>query len=118
MEFESLLNEIVEKTPGAQGAAIVAKDGLLVAKTAGEGIPFGDLAAHLSLPLLKSEDASRDLNIGVLREMVLFTEQYDIIVDNVSKGYFIMLIVDKNGFYGKGRWEVRRVRSHFRDELI
>ncbi len=119
MDFKEVLSQLLEKTPGGLGAALVAKDGLIVEASTRGGFNIEEIAVHVTQPLMKSEDSIRNAEIGNFQEMLLFTDKFSLILKNITEEYFLMTVVDKkNGIYGKGRFESEKAIKTLMPELL
>lgn len=118
MDFKEILTQLIDKTPGGLGCALVAKDGLIVEMYSKNNFQLEEIAVHVTQPLTKSEDSVRNADIGTFEEMLLFTDKYTLILKDITAEYFLMLIIDKNeGIYGKGRFEADKILKSLKPEL-
>ncbi len=119
MDFKEILSKLIEKTPGGLGAALVAKDGLIVESWTKEGFAVDEIAVHITQPLMKSENSVKNARIGIFEEMLLFTDKFSLILKNITDEYFLMTVIDRScGIYGKGRYEADKTIKKLRPELV
>lgn len=118
MDFKEILVQLTQKAPGGKGAALVAKDGLIVEMHSTDDLQLEEIAVHITQPLMKSEETAVHTGIGKFNELLIFTENYCIIVTDITSEYFLMLVIcQDSGIYGKGRYEAGKVAHSIRPEL-
>lgn len=119
MDFKEVLSKLIKNTPGGVGSALVAKDGLIVEIVCESSLNLEEIAVHITPPLIKSEDSSRHADLGKFTELLLFTDKYSLIMKNLTDEYFLILVIDqKDGIYGKGRYEADKIIQKLRSELL
>lgn len=117
MSFNDAVRELIERCPGAQGAAIVDRDGIAVTVfPAGNGIDV--LGAELATIIRGVDDAGREFKHGPLEQFSVFTEKAVVILTTMASGYFLLLIMNRDGVVGKARFLSRLTREQLRSEFI
>ena len=117
MTFEESMKELLESCPGARGAAIVDPDGIpVVVNPEDESLEV--LGAELATILHDLAEASRELQHGQLEQCSVFAEDAVIILTTIAAGYFLVLVVGREGLAGKGRFLSRLVRARLYSEFI
>lgn len=119
MGLKGSLQEIVEKVGGGVGALIMGYDGIPIE----EYILSSDLDVQLMaveyVNVMKEVKRSLDvLKTGDLEEILISTEQSRIIIRSICEDYFIMLTLNDDGNYGKGRYLLKREIPRLREELM
>ena len=117
MTFEESMKELLESCPGARGAAIVDPDGIPVVVSPEDG-SLEVLGAELATILHDLAEAARELQHGQLEQCSVFAEDAVIILTVIAAGYFLVLVVDRDGLAGKGRFLSRLVRTRLYSEFI
>ena len=117
MTFEESMNELLESCPGARGAAIVDPDGIPVVVSPEDG-SLEVLGAELATILHDLAVAARELQHGQLEQCSVFAEDAVIILTTIAAGYFLVLVVGREGLAGKGRFLSRLVRARLYSEFI
>ena len=117
MTFEESMKELLESCPGARGAAIVDPDGIPVVVSPEDG-SLEVLGAELATILHDLAEAARELQHGQLEQCSVFAEDAVIILTTIAAGYFLVLVVSRDGLVGKGRFLSRLVRTRLYSEFI
>ena len=117
MSFEESMNELLENCPGARGAAIVDPDGIPVVVSPDDG-SLEVLGAELATILQDLAEAARELQHGQLEQCSVFAEDAVIVLTTITAGYFLVLVVARDGLAGKGRFLSRVVRARLYSEFI
>jgi len=117
VSFEESMRELLESCPGARGAAIVAPDGIPVVVSPEDG-SLEVLGAELATILHDLAEAARELQHGQLEQCSVFAEDAVIILTTIAAGYFLVLVVSRDGLVGKGRFLSRLARARLHSEFI
>ena len=117
MSFEESMKELLESCPGARGAAIVDPDGIPVVVSPEDG-SLEVLGAELATILNDLAEAARELQHGQLEQCSVFAENAIIILTTIAAGYFLVLVVSRDGLAGKGRFLSRLTRARLYSEFI
>jgi predicted regulator of Ras-like GTPase activity (Roadblock/LC7/MglB family) len=119
MELRDTLKEIVEKVGGGVGAVIMGYDGIPIEEYIKEGIfDVQILAVEYANVLKEVKRTIGVLKTGDMEEIMITTGQSNIIIRSVSDDFFIMLALDNDGNYGKGRYLLKREAPKLREELM
>ena len=117
MNFEDSMRQLMENCPGARGAAIVDPDGIPVVATPREG-SLEALGAELATVLRDLAEAAREFQHGGLKQCSVFAEDATIVLTTIAAGYFLVLVLSRDGFSGKGRFLSRLARERLHSEFI
>ena len=117
MNFDDSVRALLESCPGARGAAIVDPDGIPVVVSPREG-PFEALGAELATVLRDLSQASREFQHGNLEQFSVFAEDAIIILTTIAAGYFLVLVLNRDGIAGKGRFLSRLTGARLYSEFI
>ena len=117
MSFEESMNELLENCPGARGAAIVDPDGIPVVVSPDDG-SLEVLGAELATILADLAEAARELQHGQLEQCSVVAEDAVIVLTTITAGYFLVLVIARDGLAGKGRFLSRVVRARLYSEFI
>ena len=105
MELRNTLKEIVEKVGGGVGAVIMGYDGIPIEEYIEEGIfDVQMLAVEYANVLKEVKRTIEVLKTGEMEEIIITTGLSRIIIRSVNEDFFIMLALDSDGNYGKGRY--------------
>ena len=122
MTFREILSTVVERTPGALAAAVMAGDGVAIDEYAREGaeVDLGAIAVEFGRIFAQSQKiasalyGSRD---GELDELLLVLGGHQILFRRLDEDSFLLLALDQNGLVGKARWLARNLLQDIRDAL-
>lgn len=64
-----------------------------------------------------SKDQS-ELGAGPVELLSVTTREVTILISKVVEGYYLLLLLEHQGNYGKARFELRRARLELEDDLI
>jgi predicted regulator of Ras-like GTPase activity (Roadblock/LC7/MglB family) len=117
VSFEESIKELLESCPGARGAAIVDPDGIPVAVSPEDG-SLEVLGAEIATVLHDLVEAARELKHGQLEQCSVFAENAIIILTTIAAGYFLVLVLGRNGSAGRGRFKSRVARARLYSEFI
>jgi len=117
VNFEEPMQRLLDECPGAQGAAIVDPDGIPVVVTPREG-SLETLGAELATTLRDLAEAAREFQHGRLQQCSVFAENAIIILTTITAGYFLVLVMSRDGLAGKGRFQSRLVGARLHSEFI
>ncbi len=117
MNFEDSMRQLMEDCPGARGAAIVDPDGIPVVVTPREG-SLEALSAELATILRDLAKAAREFQHGSLKQCSVFAEDASIVLTTIASGYFLVLVLSRDGLTGKGRFLSRLARERLHSEFI
>ena len=117
-DIPARLELLLERIDGALAASLVAADGIPVATARRqEGVDVELLAAELLAQVRAISDEQRDLAVGDVDQYSVSTDRFTILIGRLQAGYYLLLVLDRGGSYGRARFEVRRARLLFEDDL-
>lgn len=115
--FRRVLEELQKNVEGTVAVSLIGLDGIPVESVKSSGFPLENLGAELSSFLKILQAARTDLDTGELEQFVLTTQKYVTFLSRVATGYFILMILSREGNYGRARFELRRARHALKEEL-
>ena len=122
MTFREILQSLVDQTPGALAAAVMAGDGVAIDEYArpdadvdlgAVAIEFGRVF-HQSQKVAGALDASR---AGALEEMLLVTGANQLYFRQLDDDSFLVIALDATGMVGKARYLARAFAQEIRESL-
>ncbi|MEE9279968.1 MAG: hypothetical protein V3V67_07310 [Myxococcota bacterium] len=122
MTFKEILSAVVERTPGAFAAAIMASDGIPIEEYAREESDF-DLASmvvefqQIFDQSSKVAGAFYEGQGDALSELILVTRGHQLLFRKIDDEFFLVVAIGPNGSLGKARYLVRSVLHELRDAL-
>lgn len=119
--FGEILQDIVGKIEGCLGALIMGTDGIAVEKfwhpEATEANLDVAVAEYASL-LRNAKRTNKEMGFGKIQEFTLTSESGIFILRFVGEDYFVALILNHEGNFGRGRYELRRAEFLLEKELV
>ncbi len=108
--FITILKQIVEEVPGAQGAILMGFDGIAVAEFSIENSSTDMLllTVEYANALKEIRKSSSVLEIGEMEEVVVSTDRFTIILRALTDEYFCALLLSCDAQLGKGRYVLHR----------
>ncbi len=109
MPFKALLNSLVERVPGAQGAIIADWEGEAV-EQAGlmDDYDLKVIGAHKGVILHNMREVVDRLGNDELKEIVVTTKEAQTLILPVTKEYYLVLTLDRSDMLGRALLEARR----------
>ncbi|MDQ3584894.1 MAG: roadblock/LC7 domain-containing protein [Acidobacteriota bacterium] len=121
MVFKDILKQTLERTEGALGALIMGMDGIAVEKyllDAGRDANLDVAAAEFNQLLRNAQRAGKTMGYGALNEMVVSLDNMKFVMRLLSADYFIVLAIEPDGNFGRGRFELRKAELDLAREFI
>ena len=117
MSIEHAIEALVERCPGARGAAVMDLDGIpVVARPRDAGLE--ELGAELASILRDVDRSAREFQHGALRQVSVTAENAVVVLTAVAAGYFLMLVLGADGLAGKARFLSRLTGERLHADFI
>ena len=119
MVFKEILKDVVESVEGGIGAVIMGYDGIPIDEYVKDVAPFDIqlLAVEYTSVLKEVRRTIELLNTGEMEEISIITGLSRVIARAINSEFFVVLVLDSDGNYGKGRYLLKRDVVKLRDEL-
>ena len=109
MPFKTLLNSLVERVPGAQGAIIADWEGEAVEQVGiMDDYELKVIGAHKGVILHNMREVVDRLGNDELKEIVVTTKEAQTLILPVTKDYYLVLTLDRSDMLGRALLEARR----------
>lgn len=119
MPFKSLLNSLVERVPGAQGAIIADWEGEAVDHVGVmDDYDLKVIGAHKGVILHSMREVVSRLGDDELKEIVVTTRQGQTLILPVTDEYYLVLTLDRSDMLGRALLEARRCIQALHDEIV
>ncbi|HEY0160375.1 MAG TPA: hypothetical protein VGF28_24020 [Thermoanaerobaculia bacterium] len=116
--FKDVLAGLQERVEGALAASLIGLDGIAV-ETVGKGrVPLDVLGAEFGGFVKSIGHTNTELDTGEVLQFALVTEKYITFLSEVTPEYYILLVLQPDGNYGRARFELAKAKFLLRDELI
>jgi predicted regulator of Ras-like GTPase activity (Roadblock/LC7/MglB family) len=108
--FSKILQRIVEETAGAIGSVLMGYDGIAIDQffSPDEEIDLNMVVVEYSNVLKEIRKTAEILNLGEMHEISIRTDRFIIVIRMLTSEYFVALIIDHDGNFGKGRYLLTR----------
>lgn len=116
--FLERLSKIAHRIDGTMALALVGADGIPVESVCSEdNLDIEMLSAELVTQARTVSENHRDLSVGTLRQFSITTEELTLILSSLTGEYFLLLVLGQAANYGRARFELRRARLLFEEDL-
>jgi len=118
MPFKTILRELIERVPGAQGAIVADWEGEAVDHVGlMDEYELKVIGAHKGVLLYNMHDVMRRLGDDQLQEIVVTTKQAQTLVLPINGDYFLVFTLDRSDRLGMALFEARRCIQALRKEI-
>ncbi len=109
--FSGLLQKMVGRIDGAEAAAILGLDGIIIERAGVKGPADLDLiGAEYSSLLRNSMRTSSDTGLGALHELMVITDQATLIINVLTPDYCLLIALHPHANLGRARFELRKAQ--------
>lgn len=116
--FLERLRLIQQRVPGSVALCLVGKDGIPVESIEeDEDLDLEALAAEVMTQVSAISSNPSDLPMGALQQFSITTDRYTILIGALSASYYLLMVLVPEATYGRARFELRRARLAFEDDL-
>ncbi|HEX8253705.1 MAG TPA: roadblock/LC7 domain-containing protein [Thermoanaerobaculia bacterium] len=116
--FRTVLSGLQQRIEGALAVSLIGLDGIAV-ETVGAGqVPLDVLGAEFGGFVKSIRQTNTELDTGDVLQFALVTEKYITFLSEVTPEYYILLVLQPDGNYGRARFELTKAKFLLRDELI
>jgi predicted regulator of Ras-like GTPase activity (Roadblock/LC7/MglB family) len=108
--FSEILQRIVEETAGGVGAVLMGYDGIAIEQffVPDQDVDLQMVVVEYSNVLKEIRKTAEILSLGDMEEISIRTTRYILVIRMLSREYFVALIIDREGNFGKGRYLMTR----------
>ena len=118
MTFREILQRLVDDTPGASGAAIMASDGIPIDEYARvEELDLASLAVEFQAAVEQVGKAASVTSGGVMREMVLSTGAEQLYFRCIDEELTLFAVFERDGIVGKLRYLAAQLEAELKAAL-
>jgi predicted regulator of Ras-like GTPase activity (Roadblock/LC7/MglB family) len=113
--FQDTLRRIAERVEGTRAVSLVGLDGIPIDTYGpGETISVESVAAELG----SFVKASSPSDSGEVQQLCLVTTGGKAILSRVTEEYYLLLLLSREGNFGRGRFELRKAALALEKELL
>jgi len=120
MPFKAILEELVERVPGARAAVLADWEGESVAAyTSGEGTDYDIkfIGAHHGIILEHARKVLTELKLGQAQELSFVQEQFQVLTVTVNSEYYVVLTLSPGTQLGHARFQLRQALAQLKKEM-
>ncbi|NVN89500.1 MAG: roadblock/LC7 domain-containing protein [Desulfuromonadales bacterium] len=120
MSLRETLSEIVQKVEGSRAAVIMASDGIPIDEVVVnmDGLDLQLLTVEYATVLKDVKRTIELLKVGETEELCITSGQLYVVLRVLSDELFVVLVLDRDGNLGKGRYMLRLKCQDFIQELL
>lgn len=117
--FREVLTDISTKVEGTLAISLMGLDGIAI-DTVGETdeLHLDAISAELGSFVKGIRQSSVEVDTGEMEQFSLMTDRFYTILSAVTSEYYLLMILSRDGNYGRARYELRRAKFRLQDELI
>ena len=117
--FSDILQRIVEGTGGGIGAVLMGYDGIAIEQffAADQTIDLQMVVVEYSNVLKEIRKTAEILSLGDMEEISIRTDRFIIVIRMLNEEYFVALVIDRDGNFGKGRYLLTREGANLFEAL-
>ena len=116
--FREVLESIERNVDGTLAISLMGLDGIAIETVNHGGVQLDAISAEFGSFLKTVRVSNQELNTGEVEQFSLVTDRYVTFLSAVTSDYFILMILSRDGNYGRARYELRRAKFVLEDELI
>ncbi len=115
--MQGVLQRLLENCPDAESVALMDPDGIPVLVEP-RGFDVEVIGAEMASIVREMEEASRELQHGVLRQLEVGTDARKFLLTTIVEGYFLLLFLEVQAIGGRAKFYSRLAREALYSELI
>jgi predicted regulator of Ras-like GTPase activity (Roadblock/LC7/MglB family) len=108
--FSEILQRIVEETGGGIGAVLMGYDGISIDQyfAPDEELDLQMVVVEYSNVLKEIRKTADILSLGDMEEISIRTDRFIIVIRILNDEYFVAMVINRDGNFGKGRYLMTR----------
>ena len=117
--FQDILRRIAERVEGTRAVSLVGVDGIPIDSYGRfEGLSVESMAAELGAFVKSAQSPNAAAPAGRIEQLALVTDRAIAILSRVTEEYYLLLLLSREGNFGRGRFELRRAALSLEKELL
>lgn len=116
--FRKILTDLAERVEGTVAVSLMGLDGIAI-DTVGDTdeVHLDAISAEMGSFVKGIRQSSVESDTGELEQFSVMTDRFHTIMSAVTSEYFLLMILSRDGNYGRARYELRRAKFSLEDEL-
>lgn len=115
--FKDVLLGIRDRVDGALAVSLIGLDGIAVESIKGDGVPLDVMGAEFGGFVKSIRLSNTELDTGEVLQFSVVTEKYTAFLSAVTSEYYVLLVMNPDGNFGRARFELARAKQQLRNEL-
>jgi len=115
--FQDILRRIAERVEGTRAVSLVGVDGIPI-DSYGKLDDVESLAAELGAFVKNAQSPHSASQTGTVQQLAVVTDRIVAILSRVTEEYYLLLLLSREGNFGRGRFELRRAALTLEKELL
>jgi len=117
--FQDTLRRIAERVEGTLAVSLIGVDGIPIDTYRPTSAPALDsIAAELGAFVKSSVRPQREAEAGAVEQLSMVTEGSIAILSRVTPEYYLLLLLTREGNFGRGRFELKKAGLALEKELL
>ena len=117
--FQDTLRRIAERVEGTRAVSLVGMDGIPIDSYGSiEGVSVESFAAELGAFVKAAQGPHTSLGGSQIQQLALVNEASIAILSRVTEEYYLLLLLSRDGNFGRGRFELRKAAAQLEKELL
>jgi predicted regulator of Ras-like GTPase activity (Roadblock/LC7/MglB family) len=117
--FQDTLRRIAERVEGTRAVSLVGVDGIAIDSfVSSEGLPMESLAAETGALVKAARAALALTDHGPIQQLSVASDRAATILCRVTEEYYLLLLLARDGNFGRGRFELRKAAVALEKELL
>jgi predicted regulator of Ras-like GTPase activity (Roadblock/LC7/MglB family) len=117
--FQDILRRIAERVEGTRAVSLVGVDGIPIDSYGKfEGLSIETVAAELGAFVKNAQSPHAESQAGTVQQLSIVTDRVITILSRVTEEYYLLLLLSREGNFGRGRFELRRAALTLEKELM
>ncbi len=117
--FQDILRRIAERVEGTRAVSLVGVDGIPIDSYGQfEGLTVESVAAELGAFVKNAQSPHAAAPAGTVEQLAVITDRAIAILSRVTEEYYLLLLLSREGNFGRGRFELRRAALSLEKELL
>lgn len=116
--FKSTLDGILARVEGVRAASIIGSDGIAL-QTVGQyrQSDLDGIAAEFTAFAKSIRVSNTELGSGDLEQFSVVTDRSVTLLSSLTPDYFLLLVLERDGNFGRARFETRKAKAVLESEL-
>jgi len=118
--FQDTLRRIAQRVEGAQAVSLVGLDGIPIDSfgSSSNGLSIESVAAELGAFVKAVEGPHTSLEATAVQQLTIVTDKSTAILSRVTEEYYLLLLLSKDGNFGRARFELQKAAMALEKELL